>query len=222
MNRLENNKVLTIAYLNVHGQSKMTESKEAQIEDFIKFNKVDIAHLQEVEISDLSFSKCNFISSSFDIYPNNARNKYGTASLTKSIFQIENVRCDTMGRAIFFDIGNLTFGNLYAHSGTDSASKTDRERFFSEIVPQLLTNRRSRGCIGGDLNCIISKEDATTNQESKMSNCLKRVTKVFDMQDSFRSIHPKERAFSRYYNDSRGVGATRIDRQYHFERCGSI
>ena len=143
MNRLENNKVLTIAYLNVHGQSKMTESKEAQIEDFIKFNKVDIAHLQEVEISDLSFSKCNFISSSFDIYPNNARNKYGTASLTKSIFQIENVRCDTMGRAIFFDIGNLTFGNLYAHSGTDSASKTDRERFFSEIVPQLLTNRRS-------------------------------------------------------------------------------
>ena len=49
-----------------------TESKQAQIEDFIKFNKIDIAHLQEIEICDKTFSKCNFISSSFNINTNNA------------------------------------------------------------------------------------------------------------------------------------------------------
>ena len=49
-----------------------------------------------------------------------------------------------------------------------------------------------------------------------MSNCLKRVIKVFDMRDSFRTLHPKVTTFSRYYGDTRGQGATRIDRQYHF------
>ena len=36
------------------------------------------------------------------------------------------------------------------------------------------------------------------------------------MKDSFRSLYPKAKAFSRYYSDTRGQGATRIDRQYHF------
>ena len=84
------------------------------------------------------------------------------------------------------------------------------------MVPQLLTSRRKAGCVGGDLSCIISKEDATDHQDAKMSNSLKRVVKVFDMKDSFRSLYPKVKAFSRYYGDIRGHGATRIDRQYHF------
>ena len=36
------------------------------------------------------------------------------------------------------------------------------------------------------------------------------------MKDSFRSLYPKVKAFSRYYGDTRGKGATRIDRQYHY------
>ena len=221
MSSTENN-ILTVAYINVHGQSKMSEAKQVQIEDFIKFNKVDIAHFQEIEICDETFSTCNLISSSFDIYSNNAPNKYGTASLVKSVFQVENMRCDTAGRALFFEIGGLTLGNLYAHSGTDAPSRANREHFYSEVVPQLLTSRRNTGCVGGDLNCIISKDDATNHQDSKMSSSLKRVTKVFDMKDSFRSLYPKAKAFSRYYGDNRGQGATRIDRQYHFGNINII
>ena len=89
-------------------------------------------------------------------------------------------------------------------------------QFYAEVVPQLLINRKQMGCIGGDLNCIIDKKDATNHPDAKMSNSLKRVTKVFSMKDSFRSLYPKVEAFSRYYGDTRGKGATRIDRQYHY------
>ena len=77
--------ILTIAYLNVHGQSSLSDTKQVQIEDFLKFNKVDVAHLQEIEICDESLSSCNFISSTYNIISNNAANKYGTASLVKKI-----------------------------------------------------------------------------------------------------------------------------------------
>ena len=211
-----NKNILTVAYINVHGQSNLTEAKQLQLEDFIKYNKIDIAHIQETEICDTTFSTCNFISSSFNLNSNNAANKYGTSSLVKSIYSVENIKCDTAGRALVFDIGGLTFGNLYGHSGTDERSRAYRENFYAEVVPQLLTSRKHDGCVGGDFNCIIDKADATNHPEAKMSNCLKRVTKVFDMKDSFRALYPKVKAFSRYYGDTRGQGATRIDRQYHF------
>ena len=92
--------ILTIAYINVQGQSKLTEAKQLQMEDFIKYNKIDVAHLQETDICDETFAECNFLSSSFNIISNNAENKYGTATLAKSELSYENVRCDTSGRAI--------------------------------------------------------------------------------------------------------------------------
>ena len=216
MNPVNQENILSLAYLNIHGQSNLTDTKQVQIEDFLKFNKVDIAHLQEVEISEESFSNCNFVSSSYNIISNNATNKYGTASLVKNIFTADNIKFDTSGRAIVFDIGDITLGNFYGHSGTDARSRSNRENLFSEVVPQLLTNRKQLGCIGGDWNCITDKMDATVNPEGKMSNVLKRVIKAFDMNDSFRTMFPKDQSFSRYYSDARGNGASRIDRQYHY------
>ena len=147
--------ILTIAYINIHGQSKLTEAKQVQIEDFIKFNKIDVAHLQEIEICDETFANCNFISSAYNIYSNNAANKYGTSSLVNSAFSVDNFRCDTAGRAIVFELGGLTLGNFYGHSGTDAKSRASRENFYAEVVPQLLTNSRQAGCVGGDWNCIV-------------------------------------------------------------------
>ena len=115
-----------------------------------------------------------------------------------------------------FNLDGLTLGNIYGHSGTDAASRASREKLYAEVVPQLLTNRAQMGCLGGDFNCITEKSDATVNPESKMSNCLKRIIKTFDLQDSFRSLYPKLKTYSRYYGDSRGHGASRIDRQYHY------
>ena len=66
------------------------------------------------------------------------------------------------------------------------------------------------------MNCILNKNDATAHPDAKISNALKRVVKTFDMSDSFRALHPKAKAFSRYYDDARCQGAIRIDRQYHW------
>ena len=122
----KNQNILTVAYINMHGQSNLTIAKQVQLEDFLKFNNIDIAHLQETEICDETFSTCNFISSSFNLHSNNAANKYGTSSLVKSVYSVQNVKYDTSGRAIVFDMGELTFGNLYGHSGTDAQSRSSR------------------------------------------------------------------------------------------------
>ena len=63
---------------------------------------------------------------------------------------------------------------------------------------------------------IINKQDATAHQAAKMSPTFQRVVQTFKWVDSFRILHPKVKQFSRYYGDSRGDGATRIDRCYHY------
>ena len=65
--------------------------------------------------------------------------------------------CDTAGRAIVFDIGNISFVNFYAHSGTDGTSRANHESFCAETIPNLFTNCQPAGCLGGDFNMIIIK-----------------------------------------------------------------
>jgi len=211
------NNCLTIAFMNICGQTGLDESKQLQIESFIKSYKVDILQCQEIDISDDSFSNCNFITSNYEILENNAVNKYGTCSIVSNSLVTENVKSDTNGRIICFDIGQMTFCNVYLPSGTDSYMKNNRENYISEILPQILINSKNLGCVGGDWNCISNILDATKNQSSKISNSLKRLTSVFDWADSFRSIHPNLKHYSRYYSNSvHGEGASRIDRMYHF------
>ena len=96
------NRILTISYMNIHGQSNLTTVKQLQIQDFIKYKNIDVLHLQEIEIDEDTFSECDYISSYFNIISNNSVNKYGTASLIRSDLEYGNVRCDTSGRAIMF------------------------------------------------------------------------------------------------------------------------
>ena len=215
-----NNNVLNLAYLNVHGQSGIKLEKKLQIEEFIRTNNIDILHCQEINIGEDTFAECNFISSSYNIICNNSPNKYGTASMVKNEYNVENILLDTTGRIIIFDVDNITFGNFYLPSGTDNISRSSRENFCAETIPKLLINTKDSGCCGGDFNCIINKEDATRNPESKLSPSLKRLVKTFSWQDSYRTLYPSSKCFSRYYgNDRYGEGATRIDRNYHY---GSI
>ena len=48
MTSSSSNKVITIASINIKGQSGLPTEKQKQIEDFIKFNKIDILHCQEI------------------------------------------------------------------------------------------------------------------------------------------------------------------------------
>ena len=209
--------ILTIPYINTLGQTGLTSSKQSQIESFISRHKIDILHLQEIDIDDDSFSSCPIISSSYNIISNNSPTKYGTASLVKSDLSLQNIQLDQGGRIIMFDLGSLTLANIYLPSGTDATSRGSREQYVSEILPQLLLNRKDTGVIGGDLNCIIDKIDATHHPAAKMSPSLGRLVKTCDMSDCFRSIHPTAPVFSHFYHTTQlGEGATRIDRAYHW------
>ena len=208
---------LQIAYMNIRGQTGLNIEKQLQIEHFISQNDIDILHCQEIDISEDSFHECNLINSSYNIITNNAQNKYGTATFVRNEFSLENIKLDTGGRIIIFDIENITFGNFYLPSGTDAQSRSNRENYSAEILPQLLVNAKDDGCLGGDFNCITCKEDATRNPESKISPSLKRLIRTFSWQDSFRTLYPSSKVFSRYYDSDRhGAGATRIDRSYHY------
>ena len=46
---------------------------------------------------------------------------------------------------------------------------------------------------------------------------MKRLVSTFNWKDSFRILHPDIKTYSRYYSHDRtGVGASRIDRCYHW------
>ena len=208
---------LRIAFINIKGQTGLHIAKQIQIEDFVKQNKIDIVNLQEINIENDTFSECKYITSSFNLLVNNSQNKYGTACLVRNEYQVENINMDKEGRIIIFEMGGMTCGNVYIQSGTDALARGKRENCFSEVIPQLLINHRQQGYVGGDFNSIIQKEDATHNPESKLSPSLKRLVSVFKWKDSFRTLYPQAREFSRYYNHDRtGFGGSRIDRCYHW------
>ena len=151
---------LTLAFINCVGQSKFPLPKQLEIQNYIRSHKIDILHLQEVMIDDTSFSECHYVRNNFNLFSNNTpgNTPYGTASLVRSDIEVSNILTDNAGRIIIFDAAGCTWGNFYLPSGTDGASRTLREHYSAEIIPQLMINRQKNGAAGGDLNSIIKSK----------------------------------------------------------------
>ena len=141
---------INIAYINIKGQTGLPLSKQLQIEHFIQINDIDILHCQEIDIQEDTFDECNYISACYNVISNNSQNKYGTATIVKNEFYVENIGFDSKGRIIIFDIENITFGNCYLPSGTDASARSSREKYFSEIIPNMLINTNDQA-----YNCLI-------------------------------------------------------------------
>ena len=215
---------VTIGFINCVGQSKFPLSKQLEIENHVRSHKIDILHLQEIMIDETSFSECHYLRNNFNLFSNNTpgNTPYGTASLVRSDIEVSNMLTDNAGRIILFDAAGCTWGNFYLPSGTDGASRTLREHYSAELIPQLMINRQKHGAAGGDLNSIISLHDSNRNAQTKMSPSFKTLVSAFSLTDSFRCLHPKKVQFSRYYSNSQqGEGASRIDRCYHCTMCSS-
>ena len=132
--------------MNVQGQTGLNISKQVQIENFLRNHKIDILNCQEINVSSESFENCDFINSSYNIITNNASNKYGTCCLVSNTMQPENIKFDTNGRIIVFNLGNMTFGNVNLPSGNDPVMRNSRENYSAEVIPQLLLNCKPSGC----------------------------------------------------------------------------
>ena len=150
-----NSQTIVVAYINIRGQTGLDFSKQKQIEAFINTYKPDVLNLQEVNICNDTFNNCDKINSTYNIISNNATNKYGTASLVSADLQTSNIKLDTEGRAIVFDIENVTFSNVYLPSGNNQEMKNSRENYSAQKIPELLINCKDAGVIGGDWNCIV-------------------------------------------------------------------
>ena len=203
---------MKIAYLNIYGQSGLSNQKLLELENFIELNRLDIVCLQETNIQENTFSGCNILNR-FNLIVNNSKSGYGTCTLVRSIFSYENVIKDSEGRLISIDIDGLTFVNIYLQSGTDQGSKTEREEYISNI-PNILLYKKKDGIFGGDLNSIVDKIDSLNYPEQKMSKCFKKLINIYRMSDCYRQLYPHSKQFSRYYIWKGKEGATRIDRCY--------
>ena len=87
---------------------------------------------------------------------------------------------------------------MYLEAGTDAPSRAAREKYCGEVLPMMLVNRCSVGCIGGDWNSIINKNDATNQPASKLSSNLTGLAKSFKWSDSHRYLFPQNLDFSHY------------------------
>ena len=210
---------INVAFINCVGQTRFALSKQLEIQNYMRSHNIDILHLQECKIDDESFSECQYVRSNFNIFTNNTKNNtcYGTASLVRSDLDVTNLRTDEEGRIIVFDAAGCSWANIYLPSGTDGASRSLRENYCAQILPQLLLPCQKRGAAGGDFNSIISLMDSNRNAAQKISPSLKTLVSSFAWSDSYRCIYPRTTQYSRIYSNAHhGEGASRIDRCYHW------
>ena len=203
---------MKVAFLNTYGQSGLSSQKLLELENFIEYNRLDIVCLQETDIQENTFSGCSILNRFIPII-NNSKSGYGTCTLIRNNLTYENVLKDSEGRLISVDVEDMSFVNLYLHSGTDQASRSEREDFINNI-PNVLLYKKKAGLLGGDMNSIVDKKDALNYPEQKMSKCFKKLINLYQMSDTFRQIYPHSKQFSRYYVWKGKEGATRIDRCY--------
>ena len=135
-------KTLSVGFLNIHGQTKLTQSKQDQIEYLIKEHKIGVLHLQETNIVESTFSQCPHIATNYKIIFQNNETGFGVCSLVHNDLETSNEIQHPSGRLIAFDVGDITMVNVYAHSGGEA--KDQRENLFGQTIPNTLLSAKRK------------------------------------------------------------------------------
>ncbi|XP_048116981.1 LOW QUALITY PROTEIN: uncharacterized protein LOC125305921 [Alosa alosa] len=89
--------------------------------------------------------------------------------------------------------------------------KHDRHDLLIELQPHMLG--RAPLVVGGDFNCVLSRQDRKKVGEDfnfdKTSGVLNNIIKDFNLVDCYRKVHPREEGFTWHSGD--GARASRID-----------
>ena len=135
----------------------------------------------------------------------------GTAAVWRADLHVRQVDSLQTCRLQSITIGDQTFLNVYAPSG--SANRRERNLLFSrDMFPHLLTMQAGLlPVLAGDWNCLLAAEDTTANFRDKYSLDLDSLVKSFRYCDSYRVLHPKAVEFT-FYRAS--CSPARLDRVY--------
>lgn len=188
---LKSYNICTININNITNPTKLDA-----LRTFVRSADLDVIFLQEVENVQLELP-------GFDLIFNVDERRRGTAIAVKQLLQYKNVHRSLDSRLISLLIGEVTFVNVYAPSG--SQNRNNRESFFNSIVPFYL--RTSNYVVfGGDFNCVVNERDATGS--GSQSPTLKRLMTSMKLTDSWTELNGTRVEYSLLRHDS----ASRLDR----------
>ena len=208
---------LTVGSLNIRGQLTLGHSRILQLEDFVKQYKIDVLSLQETNLKEDAFQDNDFLFLNYQLIINNSPKGFGTSVLIKNDLEYDNVKMDTGGKLIIYDLTdlNVTGGNVYLQCGVLKEHRESRDLYCSKIIPEMFHNRKHSNFITGDWNNIVNKTETTKNADNKISNVTQKMLSTFGLVDSFRKIFPKDDKTMSFYYKYPSPGASRLDRIYH-------
>ena len=199
---------LKIVSLNVNGLNK--ESKQKLVHNFIVQHKIDILLIQEHNIK--VDGKLHYLEDYYHIIINKSINlKGGTCILVKKHIgcNIERVEMSADSRIISaickIQDKKLHLVNIYAHASDNS----EREQLFEHELPYYIRHNTSNTFIGGDFNAVLSVNDVSTEDSSKISKALLKIVRDSRFSDAWW-VHNRHSEYT-YVRQNYG---SRIDRIY--------
>ena len=190
------------------------KSNLAGLPNILETNRIDIAFLQEVKMSDDEMSsklgKLGYQSKvNFNL---EEPAKPGTAMVWRSTLPVRDVGSLVSCRGMIAFLGDLALLNLYAPSGSDK--KHERASFFAQTIFQTLNiHQASKWIVGGDFNCVLQRMDIENGVGFDIKNCpqLADLIKIKNFKDVYRSFYPNGREFT-FFRSS--AAPSRLDRLY--------
>ena len=176
--------------------------------------KVDIAFLQEVKVTDEEL-QCKVGRLGYECKVNinlEDLTKPGTALVWRSTLPVRDVNSLVICKAQVAYLEDYALLNLYAPSGSDK--RYERSIFFSQdIFKALSLHPESKWLVGGDFNCVLLPMDVEngTGYDQKRCPQLADLTRIKKLSDAFRSLNPNKREYT-FFRTS--AAPSRLDRFY--------
>ena len=143
------------------------------LEEFLHKQGIDIALLQEVTNPNLQSIR------RYTAHINQGAEGRGTAILTKEGLSISNIKRLLSGRGMAAIFNGTWILSIYAPSGAEK--KTERERFYTNDLTQLLPTTHTELILAGDFNCILDTADSTGHKN--FSRALASIVSGFRLHD---------------------------------------
>ena len=184
-----------------------------RIIDIVKSEKPDLLLLQEVTLTTAQLQAA-VLPLQFNCESNIDQDNPsapGTAVIWKKNLPVNQVTCLVTCQLQVIGIGQQTFYNVYAPSGSEN--RRDRALLFSHnMFPHLLQHQGGLlPIMAGDWNCLTAIQDTTRNFKEKYCKELDSLVKSLKYSDAFRILHPNQVEFT-FHRAS--CAPSRLDRVY--------